>query len=39
MVNSLNYQSCSVYYSVDSLCTSQQILEAFDIAGINIDEI
>lgn len=30
---------CSVYFSVDSVCSSQQILEAFDKAGINIDDI
>ena len=30
---------CSVYFSVDSICTSQDILEAFDKAGIDIDEI
>lgn len=30
---------CSVYFSVDSVCSSQQILEAFDKAGIDIDEI
>ena len=32
-------KSCSVYFSVDSICTSQEILEAFDKAGIDIDEI
>ena len=30
---------CSVYFSVDSVCSSQKILEAFDKAGIDIDEI
>ena len=30
---------CSVYFSVDSVCSSQLILEAFDKAGIDIDEI
>lgn len=30
---------CSVYFSVDSVCTSQDILEAFNKAGIEIDEI
>ncbi len=29
---------CSVYFMVDSVCTSQKILEAFDKAGINIEE-
>lgn len=30
---------CLVYFSVDFVCTSQDILEAFDKAGIYIDEI
>ena len=30
---------CSVYFSVDSVCCSQQILETFDKAGIDIDKI
>ncbi len=30
---------CSVYFNVDFVCTSQEILEAFDKAGIDIDEI
>ncbi|XP_078362195.1 uncharacterized protein LOC144646441 [Oculina patagonica] len=30
---------CSVYFNVDAVCTSQEILEAFDKAGIDIDEI
>ncbi len=30
---------CSVHFMVDSVCTSQEILEAFDKAGIDIDEI
>ena len=30
---------CSVYFSVDSVCSSKQILEEFNKAGIDIDEI
>lgn len=32
-------KNCSVYFSVDSVCSSQEILQAFDKAGIDIDEI
>ena len=32
-------KNLSVYFSVDSVVTSQQILEAFDTAGIDIDYI
>ena len=32
-------KNCLVYFSVDSVCTSQEILEEFDKAGTDIDEI
>lgn len=32
-------KNCSVYFSVDSVCSSQEILQAFDKVGIDIDDI
>ena len=32
-------KNLSVYFSVDNPCTSQEIIEAFDKAGIDIDII
>ena len=31
------HRNCSVVFSVDTVCTSQDILYAFDKAGIDID--
>ena len=32
-------KNCSVYFSVDTIITSQNVLGAFDKAGIDIDDI